>query len=596
MSSAEATTAWARALADELARAGVREVVVAPGSRSTPLVLAFAADGRFRVRVHLDERSAGFFALGVGKASGMPAAVVTTSGTATANLYGAVIEAAQAEVPLLILTADRPLRLRGADANQAIDQTRLYGPYVRAFFEAAPPERDDAALRHLRALACRAVLAAREAPAGPVHLNLPFDKPLEPPRASAGEDRAAIDAFAAAHPLAAGGREDGRPWVDVTPTRRRATAEVLEPLRALCGGLGRGVVVAGPSSDPARDGPAAVAFAAATGFPLLADPLSGARWGPVCRRAGRGGVRPVPARRGGPRAPDARADRARRRQPDLCGAAGVARAPRRRAPRGGGRRRSVEGPRVRRLRLRARGCGGYAVRASWPGWSGASTRVGPRRGGRRARRRARRSTPTRAAHPTRDTSWARWCGRCPRTPLLFVSSSMPVRDLDAFGAPREEGLRAYGNRGASGIDGIVSTAFGVAAASAAPVVCVLGDVALFHDQNGLLWQREADAPVVFVLVDNDGGGIFHMLPVREHEPWFTPYFATPHGLDLRHAAAMHGIPFEDAEPAGLSGALAAAIAEGRTRVVRVRTEREANRRRHAEVAEAVARSVRAALG
>jgi 2-succinyl-5-enolpyruvyl-6-hydroxy-3-cyclohexene-1-carboxylate synthase len=127
-------------------------------------------------------------------------------------------------------------------------------------------------------------------------------------------------------------------------------------------------------------------------------------------------------------------------------------------------------------------------------------------------------------------------------------------------------------------------------------VCVLGDVALFHDQNGLLWQREADAAVVFVLVDNDGGGIFHMLPVREHEPWFTPYFATPHGLDFEHAARMHGIPLEDAEPADLPGVLAAAIAEGRTRVVRVRTEREENRRRHAEVAEAVARSVRTALG
>jgi 2-succinyl-5-enolpyruvyl-6-hydroxy-3-cyclohexene-1-carboxylate synthase len=183
----------------------------------------------------------------------------------------------------------------------------------------------------------------------------------------------------------------------------------------------------------------------------------------------------------------------------------------------------------------------------------------------------------------------------PADGTLLVSSSMPVRDLDAFGAPREAVLRAYGNRGASGIDGVVSTAFGMAAA-AGPTLCVLGDVALFHDQNGLLWGREADAPVIFVLVDNDGGGIFHMLPVREHEPWFTPYFVTPHGLDFTHAAAMHGIPLEDARPGDLEAALARAVADGRTRIVRVRTEREANRRRHTEVAEAVARSVRAALG
>ena len=184
----------------------------------------------------------------------------------------------------------------------------------------------------------------------------------------------------------------------------------------------------------------------------------------------------------------------------------------------------------------------------------------------------------------------------PADAALFVSSSMPVRDLDAYGAPREETLHVYGNRGASGIDGIVSTAFGVAAAAGRPPPCVVGDVAFFHDQNGLLWSREADAAVVFVLVDNDGGGIFHMLPVREHEPHFTRFFATPHGLDLRHAADLHGIPFEDVDVAGVAGALTQALAAGGTRIVRVRTERSANQRRHREIADAVAGSVRAALG
>ncbi len=160
MGSAAETTLWVRAFCDELARAGVHEVVVAPGSRSTPLVMAFARDERFTVRVHLDERSAAFFALGVGKASGVPAVVVTTSGTATTNVFPALIEAAQSEAPLLVLTADRPHHLRDSDANQAIDQLRLFGPYVRAFFDVAPPTMEEPAVRHLRTLAGRAVAAA----------------------------------------------------------------------------------------------------------------------------------------------------------------------------------------------------------------------------------------------------------------------------------------------------------------------------------------------------------------------------------------------------------------------------------------------------
>ena len=180
MSGLDRNTLWAGAFADELARAGVSEVCIAPGSRSTPLALAFALHGGFRLRVHLDERSAGFFALGIGKAYGVPAVVLTTSGTAAANLFPAVIEASQAETPLLVLTADRPHRLRDGDANQTIDQLRLFGPFVREFIDVAPASAEGPALRHLRALAGRAVASAVGAPAGPAHLNFPFDTPLEP--------------------------------------------------------------------------------------------------------------------------------------------------------------------------------------------------------------------------------------------------------------------------------------------------------------------------------------------------------------------------------------------------------------------------------
>ncbi len=590
MSGAEATTLWARAFADELARAGVRQIALAPGSRSTPLVLALAADGRFTLRVHLDERSAAFFALGVGKATGSPAALLTTSGTAAANAYPAVVEASQAEVPLLVLTADRPHRLRDADANQAIDQTRLFGPYVRAFFEVAPPTREGPALRHLRALAGRAVLLACEAPAGPVHLNFPFDKPLEP----AGTSAEGV-AFAAQHPLAAGGRADAIPFVDVRPARRSASAGELARLSDLVAGARCGVLVAGPSPEPWRVGEAAVRLAAATGFPLLADPLSGARFRPAAGAQVVDGydlfLRDAYVRE--------------RLEPDLVlrvGASPTSSAllgwlehhagVRHVVVDGGGRWKdhaSVATDYVRAdaadtLRILA----GNAARGTDAAWTwawGAAAAV-------------TRATVESAAEgdPWEGRVLAAVADAAPAGATLFVSSSMPIRDLDAFAAPRPESLTVLANRGASGIDGVVSTAFGVAAAGARPTVCVLGDVALFHDQNGLLWSREPDAPVVFVLVDNDGGGIFQMLPVREQEPWYTPLFATPHGLDFQHAARLHGIPLEDVAPSAVADALARALAAGGTRVLRVRTDRIAVHRRRREICDAVAGSVRAALG
>ena len=590
MSSAEATTRWARAFVDELARCGVEEVVVAPGSRSTPLVLAFAADGRFRTRVHLDERSAGFFALGVGRASAMPAALVTTSGTATANLYPAVMEAFQAEVPLLVLTADRPHRHRDADANQAVDQLRLYGAFTRAFFDAAPPALDGPGLRHLRGVAARAVLTAREAPAGPVHVNFPFDKPLEP-GASSHEG----DAFEAAHPVAAAGRPGGEAFVRTSPARRALGDEDRRRLHEYLEASTRGVVVAGPSADPARSGAAARSLSARTGFPLLADPLSGARFGDP----------------DGARVVDGydlflRDGRVRDRlTPDLVLRVGASPTSaslqgwlehhsgvRHVVVDGGGRWKDhgalatdyIRADAADTLLALAGGANPSKVEGGWvAAWATASA--------------AARDTLGRvgAGHDYEGRILADVVAAMPSGAGLFVSSSMPVRDLDAFGLSRPEALSVWGNRGVSGIDGIVSSAFGVSAASGAPTVCVLGDVAFFHDLNGLLWSRESDAPVVFVLVDNDGGGIFHMLPVRDHEPHFSRFFATPHGLDFRHAASLHGIPFRDVGAEEVGTAVGSALRSGGSHILRVRTDRAASQGRRREIADAVAAAVREAL-
>lgn len=586
--SGAANTVWARAWVDELARCGVKDIAVAPGSRSTPLVMAFARDGRFRMRVHLDERSAAFFALGVGKATGVPAAVLTTSGSAVANLFPAVVEATQAETPLLVLTADRPARLRGSDANQAIDQARFFGTYTRAFFEAGPPAASGPELRHLRQMACRAVDVASGPPAGAVHVNLPFDKPLEPIDAG-------IDALADEHPTAVLGRPDGRPFTAVSRRGMALSADEVARVAELCA-AGRGLVVAGPSPDPARTGPAVLRFAARAGFPVLADPLSGARFGPdhgalrvaaydflLRAPAARAGLAPeVIVRVGG--SPTSAVLQEwlveQNRTPYVVVDGGV-----RWKDHGATATEYLAGDPVAALEHLADGLDAGRAPADrsarwsdlWRAVDGEARRVLAEADGDPA--------------PTHEGALWRRLARALPEAALFVSSSMPVRDLDVFGVPDGRVWSVLGNRGASGIDGIVSTAFGVSAGQERPVVCVLGDLALFHDQNGLLWSREADLAVIFVLVDNDGGGIFHMLPIAEHEPDFTTFFATPHGLDFRHAAALHGIDFGDVTPATLEEEVASAASRGGTSVLRLRTDRVAARARRAEIASAVTEAV-----
>ena len=610
MSKGSTTTLWVRAFCDELARAGVRDVVFAPGSRSTPLVFAFDSDERFRTRVHLDERSAAFFALGIGKATGRPAAVVTTSGTATANVFPAVIEAAQSEVPLLVLTADRPHHLRDSDANQAIDQIGLYGPFVRRFFEVAPPTSGAAPLRHLRGLAARAVGAACGPPAGPVHLNFPFEKPLEPIGPGGSVDSGGLEApevdqvRTEAGPIQ--GRADGAPFVRLGVGRREADPADMERLLAAVDAE-RMVLVAGPAPDADRLGPALRSFSSAFSVPLLADPLSGARHGTeeTCVIGGYDLFLRD-------------ADVAEALAPDCIVRVGAS--PTSAALQGWMQRH--EG--VRHVVIdggdRWKDHGGVATdvlqadaadtlravvdmtSATHPGGVRELDAKDP--GEWLARwRKADSTTAEVVAARLADDPGARHEGHLvgdivdvmPDDADLFVSSSMPIRDVDAYGVPRDRPLGVFASRGASGIDGIISTAMGMSAGRERTGVCILGDVAFFHDQNGLLWAREADLAVVFVLIDNDGGGIFHMLPVAEHDPVFTRYFATPHGLDFAHTAALYGVPFTDVDIGSIASAVTGAIEAGSTAILRVITSRTDNRAGHAADTQAVAEAVRAAL-
>ena len=581
-------TYWARAFTDELARSGIRHACVAPGSRSTPLVLALASDERFRCTVHLDERVAAFFALGFGKATGEPALVLTTSGTAAANLFPAVVEASMAETPLLVVTADRPQRFRGTDANQTVDQVRLFGGYVREFLDLPAPRLDADDLLHVRVQACRAVAAARGLPAGPVHVNVPFAKPLEP----VPDDGAILRKASPRLRLAVEGRADGSPLTRIPRSWVVPSPPDLDRLAGRVRSVLDGVIVAGPVPDPVRAGPAIVRLASAAGYPILSDPMSGTRFGeshgatvlarydlflrvPEVKEV----LRPALVLRIG-KAPTSQvlvdwlAEMGD--VPQIVIDPGVSWKD----------HQSVASEYLKADPL--------AVAEAVAG------RVGRPPSGAWRDRWRRYEEPSRevvaAAHDAgffEGTILAEVARIVPPGNPVVISSSMPVRDMDAFAGPREEGLHVFGNRGASGVDGVVSTTLGVAASTGHVAVAVIGDIAMYHDLGGLLATREEGVDAIFVVVHNDGGGIFDMLPIREHEPHFTRFFTTPHGLDFKHAAGLFGLRYHRlTDRVGLRHGLRAALAMGGSHILEIHTDRMHNLRRRQDVAEAVADAVR----
>ncbi len=566
MSTAEISLACAWALVDELVRGGVRHACLSPGSRSTPLTLALARHPEMTVHVHLDERSGAFFALGLAKARREPVAVACTSGTAAAELFPAVVEASQSRVPLVLLTADRPPRLRGTGANQTIDQVELYGRYVRWFAEAPVPS-DEADLDAWSAIGTQAVAASRRGhlpgnaqvhPPGPVQIDCPFEEPLVPSDATAYPGSATPEPSPQSFALA-----------DIH------APEIERRLRDAA----RGVIVVGGLDRPQE---AILDLAEALGVPVLAEPTSG------MRRPGRalaaGQALASLLSEGTDLAPDVVVQ---------FGSTPTSRATQR-----------LVAASARRIIVADEGHldpdpeGLATQRVDVPGERGIPELVGTASATGRLPWLDRTDRAARIATDTLLDSWEEpsemrvardLAGAIPEGGTLFVGNSMPVRDLDASMAPRD-GLRVLANRGASGIDGLLSTALGVAASDTGPVYALLGDLSFLYDAGALLWNARRGPDLVVVVNDNGGGQIFaaigqHDLPPDERER----FFVTPSHVDLEMLCRAAGVGHARVERADdLITAVASASVGGGLQVVQVMIDAERDRARRAALRTAVA--------
>ncbi|MBK8988686.1 MAG: 2-succinyl-5-enolpyruvyl-6-hydroxy-3-cyclohexene-1-carboxylic-acid synthase [Chloroflexi bacterium] len=580
-----------------LVDSGLTAVCISPGSRSTPLTLAFAAQKGIEIYRHLDERSAGFFALGLAVATERPVALVCTSGTAVANYFPAIIEAQMSQVPLLILTGDRPHELRHSGANQTIDQVKIFGDQVLWAVDMPIPQADapEVVLRSVQTTAARAYATANGAAAngrrqGPVHVNFPFRKPLEP---EVGSGEWGVRNAALPTPKS----EIRNPKSEIILSRSQQ-----EALTAVINHHERGLIVCGPRC-PGGNFPQAVAgLSQISGWPILADPLSGVRFG--LHSSGTvisGGYETyMQGRLDWP-------------EPEVILRFGA-------VPTSKWLNAYLERSQpAHRIHIRASGV--WADDAHQTSWFVAADEE------QACYQMAQGLVPRLSSgwldrvHGVETAVWQAVEGLStdftdftdfwvvmdtvelmPPNGRLFVGNSLPIRHVDQFARPSTKPLHVYANRGASGIDGNVSTALGYGAAGRSPLVALLGDITFYHDMNGLLAianrqssmsLRDGFAPVnrqspmpptTFVILNNNGGGIFRRLPIAEFEPEFTDLFLTPHNLDFEHAARLYGLDFiRTANRAAFRQALRESMYNPTPRLIEVPTDGRYDDQRRREI-------------
>ncbi|MFZ5785093.1 MAG: 2-succinyl-5-enolpyruvyl-6-hydroxy-3-cyclohexene-1-carboxylic-acid synthase [Acidobacteriota bacterium] len=567
---------WAHRFIDGLAAAGVSRVVVSPGSRSTPLALAASRHPGVACDVIVDERSAAFFALGQARATCRPSALVCTSGTAGAHYLPAVIEASQANLPLVAVTADRPPELHERGALQTIEQVRLFGAHVRAFLDLGAPSEDEPALAGVRAAAAVAVARSLDPRPGPVHVNAPFRAPLAPTAEAPAVEPAA-------------------PAPRFFQPRRAPTAEAIRALAQACLKARRGVILAGPGRlGQAGARPAALGLARRLGFPLLAEAASQLRFaGGECDVVGLFELL-VPPVAGDPCRPDLilqigaaptsaawgrwlESDEAPERwvvtphgwHDPSNAAAGVV---------------AAEPDLTLQALLAALGEGVPADPgwAAW--WRGAEDEVRVALGDAEAREAA--------AGELSETAAVRAVLRAvPESSLLAVANSLAIREVDLACPPDLARVGVLAQRGASGIDGTISAAAGASSVARSPVTALLGDLAFLHDVGGLAACRHAGGPLVLVVLDNHGGRIFDLLSVADGRVDAESYerlFAAGQNADPAALASAFGVACRSAADArSLEDAVAEAHAAGGTWVVVARVSGTPVRRRRLELRAAV---------
>ncbi|WP_404404488.1 2-succinyl-5-enolpyruvyl-6-hydroxy-3-cyclohexene-1-carboxylic-acid synthase [Jeotgalibacillus malaysiensis] len=567
MSHKKNLTVYVSSFIEQLYQSGVKRAVISPGSRSTPLAYLLENHPHIHTYVNVDERSAAFYALGMAKASQEPVVIVCTSGTAAANYYPAVVEARYARVPLIVLTADRPHELRDNGAPQAIDQINLFGKHAKWFFDMPLPESEVNMLQYTGRIAAKAAAKSAASPKGPVHLNFPFREPLSPDLSYKPENQ----------PLSA-----------VYLAEKQLNDRYLSDLTAQLNQSKNGLIIAGPSEDQ-QSAAAIIRLAEATGFPVLADPLSGLR---TLMTEHPSVIECYDA--------FLRDDEVKKNlQADLI-------------IRFGGM------PVSKALTQYVKGsaCSQWLIDegADWRDPTSSATHYLEVNDSLLAQQLAK------AADQDNDDSWLyQWMTlnekaereirayidnetdegaavgtlleSLPEGAHLLVGNSMPVRDVDTFWIRGMKPFHVWANRGANGIDGVVSTALGIAAVKQEPVYLLIGDLSMFHDLNGLLVTKQHASQLQIVVMNNNGGGIFSFLPQAAEPEHFETLFGTPPSLDFKHAAALYDLNYDRCET---KEALKESLNSDSTqlKMMEVITDREKNTASHRQLWKTVARAVR----
>ncbi|MBT2657028.1 2-succinyl-5-enolpyruvyl-6-hydroxy-3-cyclohexene-1-carboxylic-acid synthase [Bacillus sp. ISL-18] len=574
MNHQESLTAYIAAFVSELVLTGITDVVVSPGSRSTPMAMVMAEHPDLKVHIHVDERSAAFFGLGMAKAKNKPVAILCTSGTAAANYFPAIVEAKYSRVPLLVLTADRPHELREVGAPQAIDQLHLYGHQVKWFADMALPEKSNEMLRYARTICARAAAIATQAPAGPVHLNFPFREPLIPK-----VDETIFELS-----------ERPKGYVKVQNGDLTLSDEEFKEIASELAGKEKGIIVCGQLADE-KFAEAVTELGALLNYPILADPLSQLRSGShsfenvmevydtfLRNEDAKSFLKPDVVLRFGAM-PVSKALTIFLK--DNHGAAQF-------VIDGGGGWRDPSA-----LSTNMIFCNETYFCEKLLTYMGANSSSVFLDDWKNVNRLTKENMAV--IRDEKELSegklFYQLADMLPEEATLFVGNSMPIRDLDSFFLSNNKSIKVMANRGANGIDGTVSTAIG-AAVYTKSLYLVLGDLTFFHDLNGLIAAKLYDIDIHIILVNNNGGGIFSFLPQSEHPKHFELLFGTPLNINFEHAVKMfNGHYTKIANWDQLADLLKQSHQQKGIHVYEVETNRDRNRDEHREFWHSVSQEI-----